>query len=250
MEIAEEQDWRKESGLLGTGKRIIFPEATSRIWGDKGYRVFLSHKAEIKKEAAQLKEKLSLYGISSFVAHEDIHPTQEWQNKIENALLSMEALAALMTDSFHDSLWTDQEVGFAFGRRVPILSVKLGKDPYGSIGEFQALSCSWDTAAKEIVKILVKNDQMLNAYIKAVQDCQCYDHGNTISEIFPFIDKLSGQQVNHLISAFNENGQVCDSFGFNGKNRYKYGDGLVSHLSRLTGRTHRFTQSGKIEIVP
>jgi len=249
IEVEEDQDWRKESGLLLTGQRTIAPEAASRVWGDQGYRVFLSHKHEVKKETAELKEKLKLFGISAFVAHEDIHPTKEWQDEIENALFSMDAFVALMTEEFHDSIWTDQEVGVAFCRGVQIISVKLGKDPYGFIGKFQALSCSWDTAAKEIVKILVKHDLMLNAYINTVENCLGYEQGNTLSEILPYINKLSNQQANRLISAFNENGQVRDSFGFNGKMPHRYGDGLPSHLSRLTGQTYRLSRHGKIEAV-
>ena len=129
MEAINDIDWRKESGLQIPAKRIVPFSTTDRIWGKNGYRVFLTHKAEVRKETAALKDKLKLYGISCFVAHEDIHPTKEWQNEIENALSSMDALIALMTEGYHDSDWTDQEIGFAFGRGVPIISVRLGKDP-------------------------------------------------------------------------------------------------------------------------
>ncbi len=250
MELVEEQDWRKESGLLLSGKRVILPESINRIWGHEGYKVFLSHKAEVKKETAALKEELKLYGISCFVAHEDIHPTKEWQNEIENALSSMDSLIALLTDKFHDSIWTDQEVGFAFGCGIPIISVKLGKDPYGFIGKFQALSCSWDTAAKEIVKILLKHERMVNAYIKAVQNCENYENGNILAKMLVSIDKLSSQQTSDLLSAFNGNMQVQDSFGFNGRKPKYFGKGLAYHLSRLSNQVYRFSQSGKIEIAP
>ncbi|MBE7548459.1 MAG: toll/interleukin-1 receptor domain-containing protein [Planctomycetia bacterium] len=249
MEVTDDQDWRKESGLLMIGKRTISSEVASWVWGNEGYRVFLSHKNEVKKETAQLKEKLNLFGISGFVAHEDIHPTKEWQSEIENALFSMDAFVALMTEGFHDSFWTDQEVGVAFGRGVPIISVKLGNDPYGFIGKFQALSCSWDTAAKEIVKILVKHERMLNAYITAVENCSSYDNGNILSEILPCIDKLSNQQVNRLVAAYNENTELRGGFGFNGKKSYYYGDGLASHLSSLSGQTYSLSRSGKIEVL-
>ncbi|MCX5888657.1 MAG: toll/interleukin-1 receptor domain-containing protein [Deltaproteobacteria bacterium] len=248
MEDVQDQDWRKESGLLLTGQRIILPEAQSRIWGDEGYRVFFSHKAEVKKTAAWLKNKLNIFGITGFVAHKDINPTKEWQDEIENALFSMDAFVALMTEGFHESFWTDQEVGVAFGRGVPIIAVKLGKDPYGFIGKFQALSCSKDDAAKEIAKILVKHDSMLNAYINAVPDCQSFDDGNTLAEILPFIEKLSDHQASLLISAFNNKRKVSESFGFNGKWPSSYGDGLPFHLSRLTGRTYEISDSGKIEL--
>ena len=246
MEVTDDHDWRKESDLLITNKRAIPPSVTKRIWDNDCFRVFLSHKAEVKKEAATLKDKLKLYGISCFVAHEDIHPTKEWQNEIENALHTMDSFVALLTEGFHDSLWTDQEVGFAFGRGVPIISVKLGKDPYGFIGKFQALSCTWETASTEISKIFIKKEPMLNAYIKAVQNCQGYDNGNQLSELLPFIDRLSGNQIEKLISAFNKNSQVRDSYGFNGKNPRYYGDGLLYHLRRLTNIVYKLSPYGEI----
>ncbi|MGA9048524.1 MAG: toll/interleukin-1 receptor domain-containing protein, partial [Dehalococcoidia bacterium] len=139
MDTQTAVDWRQQSGLQIADKRVIAVSTTDRIWGRAGYfRVFLSHKSEVKEETAKLKEKLKIYGITCFVAHTDIEPTKEWQTEIENALHSMDALIALLTDDFHNSDWTDQEVGFAFGRSVPIIPVKLGRDPYGFMGKFQA----------------------------------------------------------------------------------------------------------------
>lgn len=62
-------------------------------------------------------------------------------------------------------------------------------------------------------------------------------------------DKLSNQQVNRLVAAYNENTELRGSFGFNGKKSCYYGDGLAFHLSRLTDQTYRLSRSGKIEIV-
>src|SRR6266545_6066970 len=100
MDFSEDGDWRKESGLLLTGQRAVPPDSTKRIWGDTGFRLFLSHKAEVKKETADLKDRLRLYGVSCFVAHDDIRPTQTWQDEIENALASMDGFVALMTAGF------------------------------------------------------------------------------------------------------------------------------------------------------
>src|SRR5665213_2557369 len=165
VEEIEDQDWRRKSGLLQAGQRRVPPDAVKRIWGSAGYRVFLSHKAEVKQQTAELKERLIPFGICCFVAHEDVYPTKEWQDEIENALGSMDAFAALMTDNFHESFWTDQEVGFAVARAVPLIAVKLGKDPYGFIGKFQALSREWCDAPVEIAKLLIKQQRMLDAYI-------------------------------------------------------------------------------------
>ena len=52
----------------------------------------------------------------------------------------MDALVALLTENFHDSNWTDQEVGVAIGRDVPVITIRMGTDPYGLMGKWQALS--------------------------------------------------------------------------------------------------------------
>lgn len=246
MEVEEDKDWRSESGVQLSGERNVPPQAQNRIWGDEGFRLFLSHKTEVKKQTAMLKRRLSLFGVSCFVAHEDIHPTKEWQNEIENALFSMDAFVALMTEEFHDSLWTDQEVGVAFGRGVPIIAVRLGKDPYGFIGKFQALSCNWDDAAFEIMKLLIRHSGAVAAYTKAVKRCERYDDGNVLATILPYIEQLTTAEEAELIQAYNENSQVRDSYGFNGSWSSKYGDGLIYHLNRVTGRRYRIDH-GEIE---
>ena len=47
MEAIADRDWRRESGLLQSRRPAIGKEAADRIWSDDGYRLFLSHKAEV-----------------------------------------------------------------------------------------------------------------------------------------------------------------------------------------------------------
>lgn len=250
IETEDNLDWRADSGLLLAPKRVISPSVTKRIWGEGGYRVFLGHKAEVKKQTAELKERLLLYGVSCFVAHADIRPTKAWQDEIESALSTMDAFVALMTANFHESDWTDQEVGFAIARGVPIISVKLGRDPYGFIGKFQALSCSWEKAPKELVGLLIKQDRMLNAYIRAVRSCSHFDDGNRLAAVLSDIDQLTDDQADALVSAYNENIEVNGSFGFNGSKPHLYGEGLFAHLKRLNGRKYKATPAGEIKVMP
>jgi len=250
MEVGEDHEWRKDSGLLLADKRAVAPDATKRIWGNEGFRVFLSHKADVKKETADLKERLRLFGISCFVAHEDIHPTKAWQDEIENALASMDGFVALMTANFHDSDWTDQEVGFAFARGVPIIAVRLGKDPYGFIGKFQGLSSTWLTAAEDIIKILIKNDRMFSAYVSALRKCPSWDSGNTLAKALPGIERLTASQVDELVAAYNETTELRGSFAFHGGKPRLHGPGIVSHLNRLGSCQFRFSAEGLIEQVP
>ena len=233
MEVAEDGDWRQASGLLMTTAKTVIPDQATRIWGDSGFRLFLSHKTEVKRETSGLKERLKFYGVAAFVAHEDIHPTRTWQDEIENALHSMDGFVAIMTEDFHDSLWTDQEVGFALARGVPVIALRMGKDPYGFLGKFQALSTSWDEAAEGVVKLLINRDRMFSTYLQALRNCRSFDDGNVLSRILPALEKLTEQQVDELVTVNNENREVRYSFGFRGNKSSQWGDGLIPHLHRL-----------------
>jgi hypothetical protein len=231
-------DWRLESGALEEPRRTIPVNAAMRIWGESGYRVFLSHKSEIKTEAAALKDNLELFGISAFVAHKDITPTKEWQIEIEAALETMDAFVALLTENYHDSLWTDQEVGFAVARGIPIIAFKLGQDPYGFIGKFQGLSCIWDEAPIKIVSLLIKNSKMLDAYIGVLPQCTSFENGLKLAQILPEIESLSMAQADQMVNAHNTNSDLFGCWGFSGANGGRYGKGLAYHLSRITGQRY------------
>jgi hypothetical protein len=129
-----------------------FEEVSARrveppFWRKGMLRLFVTHLAIHRDFASELQAELLDFGISCFVAHNDIEPTQEWQAQIETALATCDALIALLHDDFHLSNWTDQEIGFAMGRGVPAFSVRFGQDPYGFIGRFQAFNGNGKTSA-------------------------------------------------------------------------------------------------------
>lgn len=250
MEVDIEQDWRRESGRLLPSLRIVPDDVTGRIWGNGGYRVFLSHKSEVKVETAELKKALQPFGVACFVAHEDIYPTKEWQSEIESALTTMDAFVALLTKGFHDSLWTDQEVGYALGRGVSVIALKLGKDPYGFIGKFQALSSTWETAPLGILNLLFQDERMVYAYIAALRSCTSWEDANRLAEALPLIQSASPTQIDALISAYNETEKVWDSWGFNGGWSSRYGPGIIPHLVKLTGKTYQLGPDKKVRWTP
>lgn len=116
------------------------PGVEPPFWRKDMLRLFVSHLATERVYAGGLQEALFRYGISSFVAHNDIEPTSEWQTEIETALATCDALVAVLHDKFHASNWTDQEIGFAMGRGVPTFAVRFAEAPYGFIGRFQAFN--------------------------------------------------------------------------------------------------------------
>ncbi len=129
-------------GDLGDIERasIAIQSLPPRNWKNTtDFRLFISHISKHKKVATRLKDALSPFAVAGFVAHEDIHPTARWQVEIERGLATMDALVAILTPGFRDSVWTNQEIGFALGRGVKIISLRLGEDPPGFISAEQAI---------------------------------------------------------------------------------------------------------------
>ena len=235
--------------MNGENLTIVESTALDRIWKKDHFRVFLSHKSEVKKETAELKDTLEIYGVTAFVAHENIQPTQQWLKEIENALKTSDAFVALLTEKFHDSEWTDQEVGFALCGGIKTIPVKIDKiNPRGFLGKFQAINCAWSNAPLEIIKILIKEELMLDAYIRKINDCPDYDAGNKLSCVLPFIENMTDKQVNDILTAYNSNSQIHDCFGFNGTKPHSHGKGLPALLERITNKKYILAQDNKIII--
>ena len=105
---------------------------------------------------------LEPYGISAFVAHEDIQPSKEWDVEIERALFSMNALCAILTPESIKSNWCDQEVGYAFGRGVLCIPIDKGQLPDGMFGKIQAIKSEGKNAqqiAESVFNAIVDNDK-------------------------------------------------------------------------------------------
>jgi hypothetical protein len=124
----------------------------SKFWEPNRFRLFLSHLSSFKATTAKLRASLRKFAISGFVAHEDIEPTKEWQDEIEAALFSMDALVALVTPKFVESKWADQEVGIAIGRGCLVIPVMREAVPHGFIGKFQGV----DGKGKSILQVAIE----------------------------------------------------------------------------------------------
>lgn len=151
----------------------IVKDEEATFWQPGHFRLFMSHLSVHKKTVGSLKRSLEKYGISSFVAHEDIEPTKLWEKEIEKGLFSMDALCAILMPGFKESNWTDQEVGVAIGRGVLVIPVRKEMDPYGFIGKFQGFQAnnkSIGEVAKGIFKILSTHEKTRSKLINKLVD--------------------------------------------------------------------------------
>jgi len=141
------------------------------FWIPGYFKVFISHLASFKKGAAALRAELQAYGISGFVAHDDIKPTREWQAEIVAGLQSMDAFVAILEKGFPTSSWCDQEIGFAVARNVFVIPLIRDLDPYGFIGKVQGLKVKGKVSkevAREIYDLLMESSQTRDRMVSAV----------------------------------------------------------------------------------
>lgn len=208
--------------LVGT--RSPLPKASDedlgRIWDDGFLHLFLSHVSAHKGAVSKLKKELWIYGVSGFVAHEDIEPTKEWVKEIELALNSAHALVALLTPDFHESKWTDHEVGVAFARGILIIPVRLGCDPYGFMGRTQAFTGELnkvDELASGMVGILLKHPAttklMKEVLTVALERTWSYSNAKKVSLAIIATTGFTQEQLERIRAACKDNSQVKASFG-------------------------------------
>lgn len=241
FEVVNERDDEYQQAIAITSTSMIDPESLS-IWKPKEIRLFISHRDKHKVGAYELATALDDYGISSFVAHDSIEPMETWQSEILKALNSMEIMLAFITDDFHDSIWTNQEIGFALGRGIPIVSLKLqNKDPEGFIGSVQAIKGKLDTVSNAVGSIydvlaekLGNKARLQSALITAFVEATNYDDAKyKFNHMDKRITKLSDDELAIIVAAYKANDQLHNSIYLNSKyNR------LVEFLNRTTTGTY------------
>lgn len=215
-----------EEILISLAHHIGFEVSTpeTRIdppfWQDKYIRVFLSHLSAHHVYAEELQTEMEQYGLTAFVAHNDIEPTTEWQNEIETALSTCDVLLALMHSGFKESSWTDQEVGFAMGRGLPVFSIRFDQDPYGFIGRFQAFNGNGKTAqelAKEIFDVLRQHKQtqrkMSEVIVGLFENSHSFDNAKSNMALLEELESWNSSYSERITKAAESNGQVEGSWG-------------------------------------
>lgn len=219
-----------------------------RLWRPKTIRAFISHTNTAKKYANQLASELNAYGVSSFVAHDTIEPDEDWQEEIVLALKSMDVMLAFITDDFFASAWTNQEIGYALARGVPIISIKAEKlDPMGFIRNRQAVNGDINSAtsnARQVNKTIRKrlssrSTRYRESKLHRFMNANSFDEAGYAFEDIKSLPDLTSEEIEMLVEAFNSNNQLYECFQLTDhESFFKWVNG--------TGTIEYFVENGKI----
>jgi len=253
LELNDESDPQFQKAQSFAKKPHINPDSLT-IWRSGYVRLFVSHRDNYKRQAQRLSNELEVYGISCFIAHDTIEPMEVWQHEIEKGLATMEIMMALVTDDFHESVWTNQEIGFALGNAIPIIALKLDhQDPAGFIANRQALKASYDhpeTAASDIYEIIAEKlgqrNRLQPALVAAFAASPDFSQAKIrFQRLDQFVTRLSNKELAQLLAAYEVNPQLHNAIYLN--NEYER---LIRFLLRVTGKKFEIKASRIREIEP
>ena len=240
FEVEDENDREYQHAVSLSKYPQVEPDALS-IWQPGQIRLFVSHRDGHKKKAKELAKALEDYGISAFLAHDTIGAMTTWQKEILKGLKTMEIMLVFGTDDLHKSAWTNQEIGFALGRGVPILSLKLeDADPKGFIGSEQALIGDIQDPAASAPRIyelvaeeLDNKGRLQGALISAFIDSPCFvEARKRFDRLNEVVDSISEEEEQKIIDGFKENDQLHGAYYL------KYKQRLINFFKRTTGREY------------
>ena len=236
--------WSNSHDLFANAQIDYVANRGDDLW-DAGLRVFISHHSSSKEDATQLAELLESRGMSTFVAHLDIEPLSEWEKEMEDRLCTMDVLVALLTKEFKESDWCSQEIGYAVAIRVPIFHVRMGIDPFGFIGRYQAITDGIESVSGCIERDLSNHPRMsetrrnwFERYIEKIEHSGSFSRSNKLASELPNIDILTISQADALADAINSNPQAFGAWGFNSKGEENGNLNVAEHLTRFTNQTY------------
>lgn len=130
-------------------------------------RVFLSYSDSDLSLIHEIKKKLDFYCLETFLAHDDIEPSEEWVEEIILNLKECDVFIPFISENFKKSKWTDQESGIAFTRDKFIIPINIGLVPYGFIGKYQALPYENSSdACEEIIETMMNKNPLMKKRIQ------------------------------------------------------------------------------------
>lgn len=182
-------------------------------------RVFLSYSSEENELAGEIKDNLEVHGLKVFLAHEDIEPTDEWQEVIIRKLKECDIFVPIVSKNFKNSRWTDQETGIAFAEEKMIIPISHDLVPYGFIGKFQALKLGEnipESCDKIIGIIKTKNiklkEMLTDCFVKSFVESTSYAESNKKAQLLGSYEPLTKDQINEIIRGYVNNSQINEAY--------------------------------------
>ena len=180
-------------------------DVVAHIWSPDKLKFFISHRDKHKADAKKIGEELSKYGISSFVAHDSIQAMSTWKDEIMKALQTMDACLCFITKDFYESEWTNQEVGFALAKGVPIYLYSVDRtDPRGFKLDTQAIKTGLPELVSCIKRDFAQNNKFKSLFIEIFTEAINGSFDCAKNKFYDLVDlNFNDQEIEKIVGAFS-----------------------------------------------
>jgi hypothetical protein len=153
-------------------------------------------------------------GIETFLAHDDLHVSDEWRGRIIEELKKCDVFVPLLSDNFLKSKWAPQEVGFIISRPEVVIAPLSIDDttPFGFISHVQSRHIPDGIITRELLVIPLARRlprQILPGLIKVAADAGSFRSAEaTMHPLVPFFQNFTPEEAQALAEGSVRNGQI------------------------------------------
>lgn len=229
------------------------------------FLTFISHSHLDNEIATRIRRELDDFGLSAFVAHEDIEPSEEWAKEIVRVAGECRIFLYLLTENFYNSKtrWPDHEIGMGISRHALSIPISLDSvvhvDPYGALAHIQKVKIFEESyyGSSFVVKSKQKKiglaqfvlskwhekegDQVVEFFIARLPEAEDFKSAKAICKTLRFMERwnwLKEEDVNKIVKYGLANNQV-----FN----YQFSTGASDFIEELAKKYTGSLENGLLD---
>lgn len=176
--------------------------------------IFISYQTTDKQIAGRIRDILAIYGVDSFLAHEDIYVSEEWRLKILEEIRKADIFICLLSKNYYKSHWCIQESGIAIFRSdMTVIPLSVDDSiPQGFISNLQSVRINPETVSiRDLLPGFLSHSVTTGIYliIEVIGRSGSYRSAEAnFSLILPYIHQLTDEQMHNLLERAFENEQI------------------------------------------
>ena len=201
------------SGDLGVASQTSPKDS---VLGQNERKAFVSYATAKRTAGGAVKSCLGRFGYDCFLAHEDLHVSEEWKHRILEELGAADIFVALLSKEFMESKWCGQELGFILSRpEVLVVPVSLdGTAPFGFIEHLHGIRVNRGNLDEVLEEVLYRKRprQMIPAQIERVRSVGSFRGAEAVVlPLVPHFALFTNQEVDDFVMAIAANSEVWDA---------------------------------------
>jgi hypothetical protein len=177
---------------------------------------FISYSISDRVVAAEVKSVLAELGVDGFLAHEDIHVSQTWRDRILGELRRSKVFIPLLSESFEVSEWTHQEIGAAIVQEsMVVLPIFLDSTrPSGFLSAVQGRAMPEPIKVEFFIDPLLRHlpRDVIPRLIERLAKARSFREAERLMKpLVPVFNELTEAEAIALATASTDNGEIWDA---------------------------------------